>query len=272
MRRPNLRIKQIQFPHLFYNFTFRRGTGKVKKLQMKKLLFFLCACFICLTSVRGQSLTEVLYLKNGSIIRGTIIEQVPNESIKIQTSDGSIFAYPMVDVLKITKEQAINNYSNNNVSFQRTMFRNNYAAQRGYKGFADFGGGFGVNYWAGGFVGLATSHGYQFNPYIFLGAGVGFNYDFGNKSIFIPVFADFRYNVLNSNITPIFGTKIGYSVYDGQGVFFNPSIGCRFGLSKSFALNLTFNYGLQTEKWWDYYGYSETILLHTIGFKLGIEF
>ncbi|MCM0719256.1 hypothetical protein NBH15_13345 [Parabacteroides sp. W1-Q-101] len=245
---------------------------------MKKLLFLLCACFICLTSIKAQSLTEVLHLKNGSVIRGTIIEQVPNESIKIQTLDGSIFAYSMADVLKITKEQAINNYSNNSVTgfkFQRTGFRNNFAAQRGYKGFVEFGGGFGVGDWAGNFVGLTTSHGYQFNPHIFVGAGAGFNYDFGNELIFIPVFADFRYNILNRNITPVFGTKIGYSVYDGQGVFFNPSIGCRFGLSESFALNLTFNYGLQTEEaeyYWSGYYESETVLLHTIGFKLGIEF
>lgn len=95
------------------------------------------------------------------------------------------------------------------------------------------------------------------------------------KRFLIPVFADFRYNILNRNITPVFGTKIGYSVYDGQGVFFNPSIGCRFGLSESFALNLTFNYGLQTEEaeyYWSGYYESETVLLHTIGFKLGIEF
>jgi hypothetical protein len=47
---------------------------------------------------------EVLYLKNGSIIRGMIIEQIPNEQVKIQTSDGSVFVYTMDQVLKITKE------------------------------------------------------------------------------------------------------------------------------------------------------------------------
>jgi hypothetical protein len=47
---------------------------------------------------------EVLYLKNGSIIRGMIIEQIPNVQVKIQTSDGSVFVYTMDQVLKITKE------------------------------------------------------------------------------------------------------------------------------------------------------------------------
>lgn len=49
---------------------------------------------------------DVLYLKNGSVIRGIIIEQIPNLSIKIQTMDGSIFVYKMEEVEKITKELA----------------------------------------------------------------------------------------------------------------------------------------------------------------------
>jgi len=48
---------------------------------------------------------DVVYLQNGSVIRGMVIEQVPNVSLKIQTADGSIFVYEMKDVLKITKEQ-----------------------------------------------------------------------------------------------------------------------------------------------------------------------
>ncbi len=49
-------------------------------------------------------LQEVVYLKNGSIIRGTIMEQVPGVSLKIQTADGSVFVYSMDEVEKITKE------------------------------------------------------------------------------------------------------------------------------------------------------------------------
>lgn len=49
---------------------------------------------------------DVVYLKNGSVIRGLIIEQIPNQSLKIQTKDGSVFFYKMDDVEKITKEQS----------------------------------------------------------------------------------------------------------------------------------------------------------------------
>lgn len=47
---------------------------------------------------------DVVYLKNGSIIKGTIVEQIPNESIKIETSDGSVFVYDFADVKKIARE------------------------------------------------------------------------------------------------------------------------------------------------------------------------
>lgn len=48
---------------------------------------------------------DVVYLKNGSVIRGMVVEQVPNVSLKIRTADGSVFVYAMDQVEKITKEQ-----------------------------------------------------------------------------------------------------------------------------------------------------------------------
>ena len=43
---------------------------------------------------------DVVYLKNGSIIKGMVIETIPNETIKIETADGSIFVYPFDEVEK----------------------------------------------------------------------------------------------------------------------------------------------------------------------------
>src|SRR3954452_12312362 len=76
---------------------------------MKITIYFLFVIAFALTLCTRpifaqQNLQEVVYLKNGSIIRGAIIEQVPNKSIKIQTGDGSVFVYQMDEVEKITKE------------------------------------------------------------------------------------------------------------------------------------------------------------------------
>ncbi|MBZ0201852.1 MAG: hypothetical protein K8I03_02415 [Ignavibacteria bacterium] len=53
----------------------------------------------------AQQEEDVVYLKNGSIIHGTITEQVKGESIKIKTADGNIFVFKMSEIDKMTKEK-----------------------------------------------------------------------------------------------------------------------------------------------------------------------
>lgn len=57
-----------------------------------------------LGSAVAQQYQEVVYLKNGSIIRGVITEMIPDTSLKIRLADGSILVYLMSDVVKIAKE------------------------------------------------------------------------------------------------------------------------------------------------------------------------
>ena len=71
---------------------------------MKKLLLSIMLIMASFVMFAQGTYKEVVYLKNGSIIKGVVLEQVPNESIKIQTADGSIFVYPMSEVEKIAKE------------------------------------------------------------------------------------------------------------------------------------------------------------------------
>jgi hypothetical protein len=52
-----------------------------------------------------ETYRDVLYLKNGSIVKGMIVEQIPNVSFKIETGDGSVFIYKFEEVEKITKEK-----------------------------------------------------------------------------------------------------------------------------------------------------------------------
>jgi hypothetical protein len=50
---------------------------------------------------------DVVYLKNGSVIKGTIVETIPEKSIKIETADGNLFVYNMSDIEKLTKEAIV---------------------------------------------------------------------------------------------------------------------------------------------------------------------
>lgn len=52
----------------------------------------------------SQEVQDVVYLRNGSIVRGTVSEHVPGESMKVQTPGGSDFVYSVDEVNRMTKE------------------------------------------------------------------------------------------------------------------------------------------------------------------------
>lgn len=69
---------------------------------MKRITFLIAVAFgLAISSASfAQTVVDVVYLKNGSVIRGTIVEQVPGESLKVQTANGSIFVYTRDEVEK----------------------------------------------------------------------------------------------------------------------------------------------------------------------------
>jgi hypothetical protein len=70
---------------------------------MKKLIFTLVCLTFCLAA-SAQQYQDVVYLKNGRVIKGQIMEQIPNVSLRIETN-GESLTLPMTDVEKITKEK-----------------------------------------------------------------------------------------------------------------------------------------------------------------------
>jgi hypothetical protein len=72
---------------------------------MKKLLFFTFVIMISFASLSAQRSKDVLYLKNGSIIYGKLLE-VTDSQYKIKTSEGSIFIYSAPEVEKFVNEIA----------------------------------------------------------------------------------------------------------------------------------------------------------------------
>lgn len=85
--------------------------------------FWLCLSIVLLVLMpffstcyaQRTQLEDVVYLKNGSIIRGTIIEQVPGISLKIETRDGNVFVYTLDQVERFTKEPVKNGRLNQGV-------------------------------------------------------------------------------------------------------------------------------------------------------------
>ena len=61
---------------------------------------------ILMTILLGQERRDVVYLKNGDVIKGIIVENVFNDYVRIELAGGSILSYKYVDIEKIIKEQA----------------------------------------------------------------------------------------------------------------------------------------------------------------------
>ncbi len=75
---------------------------------MKKYFIIILSVIVPLiASAQAVSYRDVVELQNGSIIKGIIVEQVPNQTIKIKTADGSLFVFQMNEVTKIRKEEVV---------------------------------------------------------------------------------------------------------------------------------------------------------------------
>ena len=75
---------------------------------MQRFILLMCLTAFVMASQafaqQMQQMEDVIHLKNGGLIRGTIIEQIPGESLKIQTRDGNVFVYTMDEIAKMSKE------------------------------------------------------------------------------------------------------------------------------------------------------------------------
>ena len=146
---------------------------------------------------------------------------------------------------------------------------------KGYRGWVEAGGAVGLGEYGSGIFSFSTSHGYQFNPYFFLGAGIGVDYHFDWETVFMPIFANARAYFIDGKISPFMDVKIGYSPVDESGLYFSPSVGVSFGTSKKCAVNLSIGYNLQRAEMYYYsyyYSFSSDESLHGLSFKLGVEF
>ena len=83
---------------------------------MKSLFVLLLLTFFAFALQAQEQYIDVIYLKNGNVLRGTIIEQVPSEYVKLKTSDGSEFVFRVDEIERITKEENPVYLLNENVS------------------------------------------------------------------------------------------------------------------------------------------------------------
>ena len=124
-----------------------------------------------------------------------------------------------------------------------------------YRGFVDGGYTIGIGDYEFGRFEINTSHGYQINPFFFIGGGLGLHFmpeyktkgmdiplDQRESKVDIPVFANLRANFSKGKITPFVDGKAGTYVTNNGGLYLNLSAGCRFAVNEKQAVNVSVGY------------------------------
>lgn len=102
------------------------------------------------------------------------------------------------------------------------------------------------------FAGFATSHGFQFNSWLYAGGGAGFEYNLNWKKHrnsehgrwVIPLFAEGRLDARWGRFTPYFSARLGANLADHGGVYFSPTVGYRFNWGRKSAINFSMGMSL----------------------------
>lgn len=210
---------------------------------MKRFLLSFLALFI-IGQLAAQSFDEVIYLKNGSEIHGSVIEYTSGETIKIQTRDGSVFVFQSDEVERISKKKEPK--SKTSGLEQRARWFVEYAETIGECSRIEFSG----------------VYGYQIRPKLFIGGGIGFHCYFDEDAYEAPIFANLRYDFINRRATPYIDLRGGYTVGTYFGPYFSPTAGARIRLGNWGAINIGAGYTMQF-----FEGYNEDGLTLRVGFE-----
>ena len=125
------------------------------------MVFYLLFIVLVITDTNSQiaEVNSKVYLYDGSVYIGKILNAVPNESIRIQLNDTAAISIPNFNIKKIVQKDHLKKYKIHNQSYefsQKGYYNVNYLVISGGssgEGMTTLG------------TGLSSSFGYMFNKY-----------------------------------------------------------------------------------------------------------
>lgn len=249
---------------------------------LRDLLMLGLLMIFCLPSIAQKNMQDVVYLKNGSIIRGQIVAMNTAESVTIEVMGGSTFVYPMDEVDRITTEASKYKKPKQEISSKKKGYFNtteigvNLGTPSGY--YYQTMSGFSVH----------NINGYYFNRFLGVGAGIGIDYYGANELPITPIYLRVEGQLLSARITPVYFMETGYglpwmhtrneytTIYGGM--MFNAGVGIRFNTASKVAWQLSVGYKTQrkeeiTRYEWDVNSeYKQTNLFKRLTLKVGMTF
>jgi hypothetical protein len=205
----------------------------------KTLLLIVVYTVLLSVKLYAQSREDVVYLYNGSILKGKVIENIPGVKTSIEIVGRNIIVLPDTAIKMILMNQKIpsNEYGNSVSPVEMAANVNFYGGTKN----------------SGAFTFITS---YRFPFRLSVGAGLGIEW-FDHQQI--PYMADFTYCFMKGSWSPYVYARTGYAVPlskkdDGDlseyygGVLAGTGAGIRFNFSKRNALVFSIGYRYQKTK------------------------
>ncbi len=179
---------------------------------------------------------DIVWLKDGSKLTGTIIKWDLGRGMEFQISTGAIILIPKSDIRRVMQDTP---YITGGRRDREVYVREPKPYAFREEGWYHTTSGF-INVSNMGGVGIHHAMGYRINRMLGVGLGSGIEtHDFNRVRNIIPVYAEARGFFFPKKITPYYAIKLGYgfalrneisgTTDASGGIHFSPELGVRFG-------------------------------------------
>ncbi len=224
----------------------------IRMLSLTKRVLFVSVVLLCGTTLHAQSQKHEVKLRNGSILRGHVVEFDSTSQLKLQTSDGSLWVFDSKEVLEINDAPRIERIPKRIVPPSKGYYNNtNWSVYLG-----EDGRGTTMN------VGFTVVNGYQLNKHLMIGGGFGIeSFDPG----MMPLFGEVKFMPFHRRTSPYFEGQLGYgmpleNIFDSNnrsnygGILTGCKLGVRSYVTNHLGINVAIGYRHQQNKynrnWW----------------------
>jgi hypothetical protein len=230
----------------------------------------------------AQKKQEVIYLKNGSVIRNIEEMEHADSLIRVRTADGSLFIFGPGDLVKMNYEPRRSRYKMSGylLSFEWGLLAGRQSPRPQ----------FGILRESVNSFSFAMVNGYRFNR--FIGTGLGIGLDAYREGVMTPVFVRATGHLFNARFSPVYAVDAGYGFYSpvfndqprnnvsyrfNGGLMGNLAGGVQVFLGRDIALYTLLGYRLQQGR----FEYSsefleskevEQILFRRLSLRMGFSF
>jgi len=234
-----------------------------------RTILLTCVMALMATVAFAQDKMDVIYLKNGQVIKGSIIKPMDADGVQIMTTESDVYTFSPDEVRRIVREEVPHDNLRNKIIVHDG---------EGFTNITTLGYGFGIgtlgddraidndeDYFA-----IHTVNGYHLNRNISLGVGVGVEW-YGDYEL-VPLYADVRYYPSLTEWAPFFYGDLGYGLgFLDEGADGGILFGIGGGIQRSVNANMGYvaSFG---------YRYQENTLgtvnadAHFLQFSVGLKF